>query len=228
MNLRAQEIALALASVEDRIRKAAATAGRNRSELTLIAVTKTYPTSDVQILADLGVSNFGENRSDEGSEKSQLIAATWHFQGQIQGRKLKDIASWASHIHSIDSGEHITKLSRICSEKDRKISIFLQFSLDGAPDRGGVRADQLGQLADQVAVDPNLDLAGLMCVPPVEYGFNRAFAEIAKVHSAFKMGFPDSVGLSAGMSSDFEVAIAYGATHLRVGSEILGSRAYHP
>ena len=162
------------------------------------------------------------------SEKSQLIAATWHFQGQVQGRKLKDIASWATYIHSIDSGEHITKLSRICSEKDRKISIFLQFSLDGAPDRGGVGADQLGQLADQVAGDPNLQLAGLMCVPPVEYGFDRAFGEIAKVHSAFQMGYPDAVGLSAGMSSDFEVAIAYGATHLRVGSEILGSRTYHP
>jgi uncharacterized pyridoxal phosphate-containing UPF0001 family protein len=86
----------------------------------------------------------------------------------------------------------------------------------------------LGQLADQVAADSNLHLAGLMCVPPVEYGFDRAFGEIAKAHSAFKAGFPDAVGLSAGMSSDFEVAIAYGATHLRVGSEILGSRAYHP
>jgi pyridoxal phosphate enzyme (YggS family) len=228
MNSRAQDIAVALANVEDRMTKAAATAGRKRSELTLIAVTKTYPASDVQILADLGVSNFGENRSDEGVEKSQLIAATWHFQGQVQGRKLKDIASWASYIHSMDSAEHITKLSRICAEKDRKISIFLQLSLDGAPDRGGVRADELGQLADQVGADTNLHLAGLMCVPPVEYGFDRAFGEIAKVHTAFKMGYPDAVGLSAGMSSDFEVAIAFGATHLRVGSEILGSRAYHP
>ena len=119
-------------------------------------------------------------------------------------------------------------MSRICSERDRKISIFLQLSLDGAPDRGGVLEDQLGQLADQVAADSNLQLAGLMCVPPVEYGFDRAFGEIAKVHSAFKAGYPEAVGLSAGMSSDFEVAIAYGATHLRVGSEILGSRAYHP
>ena len=228
MNTRAQEIAAALASVEDRITKAAETAGRNRSELTLIAVTKTYPASDVQILADLGVSNFGENRSDEGLEKSAAIAATWHFQGQVQGRKLKDIASWATYIHSIDSADHIRKLSRICAEMDRKISIFLQLSLDGAPDRGGVLADQLGQLADQVGADPNLHLAGLMCVPPVEYGFDRAFGEIAKVHSAFKVGFSEAVGLSAGMSSDFEVAIAYGATHLRVGSEILGSRTYHP
>jgi hypothetical protein len=228
MSQRELEIATALANVEERISKAAAAAGRERSEITLIAVTKTYPATDVEILRNLGVKNFGENRSDEGLEKSELIPATWHFQGQVQGRKLKDIALWASFIHSIDSSDHIAKLSRICSERDRKISIFLQLSLDGAPDRGGVRADQLTQLAEQVASDTNLHLAGLMCVPPVEYEFDRAFSEIADVHETFKNGYPDAAGLSAGMSSDFEVAIAYGATHLRVGSEILGSRTYHP
>ena len=228
MSQRELEIATALANVEERISKASAAAGRERSEITLIAVTKTYPATDVEILRNLGVKNFGENRSDEGLEKSELIPATWHFQGQVQGRKLKDIALWASFIHSIDSSDHIAKLSRICSERDRKISIFLQLSLDGAPDRGGVRAEQLTQLAEQVASDTNLHLAGLMCVPPVEYEFDRAFSEIADVHETFKKGFPDAAGLSAGMSSDFEVAIAYGATHLRVGSEILGSRTYHP
>ena len=228
MSQRELEIATALANVEERISKASAAAGRERSEITLIAVTKTYPATDVKILRNLGVKNFGENRSDEGLEKSELIPATWHFQGQVQGRKLKDIALWALFIHSIDSSDHIAKLSRICSERDRKISIFLQLSLDGAPDRGGVRAEQLTQLAEQVASDTNLHLAGLMCVPPVEYEFDRAFSEIADVHETFKKGFPDAAGLSAGMSSDFEVAIAYGATHLRVGSEILGSRTYHP
>ena len=228
MSQRELEIATALANVEERISKAAAAAGRERSEITLIAVTKTYPATDVEILRNLGVKNFGENRSDEGLEKSELIPATWHFQGQVQGRKLKDIALWASFIHSIDSSDHIAKLSRICSERDRKISIFLQLSLDEAPDRGGVRAEQLTQLAEQVTSDTNLHLAGLMCVPPVEYEFDRAFSEIADVHETFKKGFPDAAGLSAGMSSDFEVAIAYGATHLRVGSEILGSRTYHP
>ena len=228
MSQRAQDVAASLANVQDRISKAAAAAGRDRSEITLIAVTKTYPATDVEILRNLGVENFGENRSDEGLEKSQIIPATWHFQGQVQGRKLKDIVLWATFIHSMDSSEHIAKLSRICSDLDRKISIFLQLSLDGAPDRGGVSPDQLLQLADQVASDTNLHLAGLMCVPPVEYEFHRAFSEIAEVHSAFKLSHPGAVGLSAGMSSDFEVAISYGATHLRVGSEILGSRTYHP
>jgi pyridoxal phosphate enzyme (YggS family) len=228
MSQREIELADALKSVEKRIASAAKAAGRNRSEITLIAVTKTYPVTDVEILANLGIRNFGENRSDEGLQKAEIVPATWHFQGQVQGRKLKEIARWATFIHSIDSGDHISKLSRICSELDRRISIFLQLSLDGAPDRGGVSADQLVQLADQVASDSNLHLAGLMCVPPVGYEFNRAFSEISQVHSAFKNSHPDASALSAGMSSDFEVAIAYGATHLRVGSEILGSRTYHP
>jgi pyridoxal phosphate enzyme (YggS family) len=228
MSQREEDIAAALSSVEDRISAAATTAGRKRSEISLIAVTKTYPVTDVQILRNLGVENFGENRSDEGSEKSEIVPATWHFQGQVQSRKLKDIAHWASFIHSIDSSDHITKLSRICAERDRKISIFLQLSLDGAPDRGGVRAEELNRLADQVATDTNLHLAGLMCVPPVEYEFDRAFSEIAEAHTRFKNSHPGATALSAGMSSDFEVAIAYGATHLRVGSEILGSRTHHP
>ena len=228
MSQREEDIAAALSNVEDRISAAATTAGRTRSEVTLIAVTKTYPVTDVQILRNLGVENFGENRSDEGLEKSEIVPATWHFQGQVQSRKLKDIAHWASFIHSIDSTDHITKLSRICAERDRKISIFLQLSLDGAPDRGGVRAEELTQLAAQVATDTNLHLAGLMCVPPVEYEFDRAFSEIAEEHARFKNSHPGATALSAGMSSDFEVAIAYGATHLRVGSEILGSRTYHP
>ncbi|CAB4537508.1 unannotated protein [freshwater metagenome] len=228
MNTRSEEIATALADVQERIAKSIAAAGRNESEVTLIAVTKTHPASDVEILRNLGIENFGENRSDEGLEKSELIPATWHFQGQVQGRKLKDIARWATYIHSIDSSDHISKLSRICSENGRSISIFLQLSLDGAPDRGGVLAHELPELADQILADSNLQLAGMMCVPPVEYEFNRAFTEISKIHSGFKSRYPDAAGLSAGMSSDFEVAISYGATHLRIGSEILGSRTYHP
>ena len=228
MNQRTEDIATALADVQDRITKAAALAGRNRSEITLIAVTKTYPASDVEILRNLGIENFGENRSDEGLEKSLLFPATWHFQGQVQGRKLKDIAVWASFIHSIDSSDHIAKLSRICSEKDRSISLFLQLSLDGAPDRGGVIAGEISKLAETVAQLPNIKLAGLMCVPPVSYEHQRAFSEISDIHRGFVSAFPEAKLLSAGMSSDFEVAIAHGATHLRVGSQILGSRPDHP
>lgn len=228
MSSRELEIAAALAAVESQIAATAAKAGRDRSEITLIAVTKTYPASDVEILRNLGVQNFGENRNEEGVAKSAQVSGTWHFQGQVQSRKLRDIAGWASFIHSLDSAEHVEKLSRIATELGREISIFLQLSLDGAPDRGGVIKSELAALADSVANLPQIKLVGLMCVPPVEYEHERAFSEIAEIHQGFLGNFPAATFLSAGMSSDYEVAITHGATHLRIGSQILGSRPYHP
>jgi len=228
MSAREIEIAQALKSVEDRIGEAATKAGRARNEITLIAVTKTYPASDVEILRNLGVQNFGENRNEEGVAKSVLVSGTWHFQGQVQSRKLRDIASWATYIHSLDSADHIGKLSRIATEIGKEISIFLQLSLDGAPGRGGVVASEIRALADSVANLPQIKMVGLMCVPPVELEHERAFSEIADIHQGFLANFPTANFLSAGMSSDYEVAITHGATHLRVGSQILGSRPYHP
>jgi pyridoxal phosphate enzyme (YggS family) len=228
MSTREIEIADALKAVEARVTAAARAAGRVRSDITLIAVTKTYPASDVEILRNLGVQNFGENRSEEGVAKSAQVSGTWHFQGQVQSRKLRDIAAWATFIHSLDSAEHIEKLSRIATELGDEISIFLQLSLDGAPGRGGVVASELRALADSVANLPQIKLVGLMCVPPVELEHERAFSEIAEIHQGFLTSFPTATFLSAGMSSDFEVAVSHGATHLRVGSQILGSRPYHP
>ena len=228
MKSRADQITESLGSVEARISAAAESAGRKRSDITLIAVTKTYPVSDATILQSLGVNNFGENRSEEGAEKSSQVSGTWHFQGQVQSRKLRDIAGWATFIHSIDSQAHAEKLSRICTELGKDISIFLQLSLDGVPERGGVVAAEVFALAEKVSNLPNIKLAGLMCVPPVSLEHQRAFSDIAEIHQRFIATFPKALLLSAGMSSDFEVAIVHGATHLRVGSQILGSRSYHP
>jgi pyridoxal phosphate enzyme (YggS family) len=228
MSSRELEIADALKRVESQIAAAATLAGRNRTEITLIAVTKTYPATDVEMLRNLGVQNFGENRNEEGLAKSAQVSGTWHFQGQVQSRKLRDIAGWASYIHSLDSAEHVEKLSRIAIELEKEIAIFLQLSLDGAPGRGGVIASDILALADSVANLPQIKLVGLMCVPPVELEHERAFSEIAAIHQGFLSNFPSAKFLSAGMSSDFEVAIAHGATHLRIGSQILGSRPYHP
>ena len=228
MKSRADQITESLGSVEARISAAAESAGRKRSDITLIAVTKTYPVSDATILQSLGVNNFGENRSEEGAEKSSQVSGTWHFQGQVQSRKLRDIAGWATFIHSIDSPAHAEKLSRICTDLGKDISIFLQLSLDGVPERGGVVAAEIFALAEKVSDLPNIKLAGLMCVPPVSFEHQRAFSDIADIHQRFIATFPKALFLSAGMSSDFEVAIAHGATHLRVGSQILGSRSYHP
>ena len=209
---RREELATNLASVQERI---------TRSDVTLIVVTKTYPVSDVQILKELGVENFGENRTEEGEVKAAAVPATWHFQGGIQSRKLKDIVQWADVIHSLDSTEHALKLGQ---RAVRPMKVFLQLSLDGDPERGGVVESELAALAEVVVAAPNLTLAGLMCVPPVSAIPAEAFSQIYSVHQRFLRDFPNAQSLSTGMSGDFEVAIDHGATHIRVGSSILGSR----
>jgi pyridoxal phosphate enzyme (YggS family) len=211
---RREELAANLASVQERI---------TRSDVTLIVVTKTYPVSDVQILKELGVENFGENRTEEGEVKAAAVPATWHFQGGIQSRKLKDIVQWADVIHSLDSTEHALKLGQ---RAVRPMKVFLQLSLDGDPERGGVVESELAALAEVVVAAPNLTLAGLMCVPPVSAIPAEAFSQIYSVHQRFLRDFPNAQSLSTGMSGDFEVAIDHGATHIRVGSSILGSRTY--
>ena len=211
---RSEELAANLASVQERI---------TRSDVTLIVVTKTYPVSDVEILKELGVENFGENRTEEGEVKAVAVPATWHFQGGIQSRKIKDIVQWADVIHSLDSTEHALKLGQ---RAVRPIEVFLQLSLDGDPDRGGVVESELAALAEAVVAAPNLELVGLMCVPPVSAIPAEAFSQIYSVHQRFLSNFPNAQSLSTGMSGDFEVAIDHGATHIRVGSSILGSRTY--
>jgi pyridoxal phosphate enzyme (YggS family) len=211
---RNEELAANLASVQERI---------TRSDVTLIVVTKTYPVSDVEILKELGVENFGENRTEEGEVKAVAVPATWHFQGGIQSRKIKDIVQWADVIHSLDSTEHALKLGQ---RAVRPIEVFLQLSLDGDPDRGGVVESELAALAEVVVAAPNLELVGLMCVPPVSAIPAEAFSQIYSVHQRFLSNFPNAQSLSTGMSGDFEVAIDHGATHIRVGSSILGSRTY--
>lgn len=189
--------------------------------VTLIAVTKTFPVSDVQILQQLGVTDFGENRDAEGAEKSQLVAGNWHFQGQIQSNKLKSITSWASVIHSLDDPRHFEMIEKLAPHP---LSIFLQVSLDGAHHRGGAGVDQLYQLAEKVSASSTHTLAGLMSVPPVGMNPEAAYSQLALIRTEFVARFPKAISLSAGMSGDYEIAISHGATHIRVGSSILGSR----
>jgi pyridoxal phosphate enzyme (YggS family) len=211
---REQELAENLHAIQARI---------SRSDVTLIVVTKTYPVSDVQILRDLGVENFGENRTEEGEIKAAAVPATWHFQGGIQSRKIKEIVKWASVIHSLDNAEHAQKLGQ---KAQHLLEVFVQLSLDGDPERGGVVESEISALASVVSDEPHLHLQGLMCVPPVSTPPAEAFAKIHKVHKRFLEEFPTAKSLSAGMSGDFEIAIDHGATHIRVGSSILGQRSY--
>jgi pyridoxal phosphate enzyme (YggS family) len=215
---RKEEIAHNLETVRANIAAVAA------HPVTLIAVTKTFPSSDVQILKELGVKDFGENRDSEGAEKSAVVSGTWHFQGQIQSNKLKSITSWASVIHSLDDPRHFEIIERVAPHP---LSIFLQVSLDGAHNRGGAGVDQLYRLAELVSESKVHTLVGLMSVPPVEMDPDIAYSQLAAIRNEFLLRFPKADSLSAGMSGDYQSAISHGATHVRVGSSILGSRSPH-
>ena len=225
---RKEERSRSLADVQVRIQEATARASRKSEEVTLIAVTKTYPVSDVEILHQLGVTHFGENRSAEGLEKSALVSAHWHFQGQIQSNKIAAISSWAQTVHSLDELSHVAKFDRAVGEiSGKRLNIFIQISLDGDTTRAGVRGDDLLALGQSISATKNLDLVGLMVVPPLQAEPEKAFSEVAQIAQRFRNEFPTAQSLSAGMSGDYEIAIAHGATHIRVGSQILGPRAPH-
>lgn len=217
MTDRALELSQALSQVESEI------APYNPE---LIVVSKTYPVSDVQILSDLGARNFGENRNEEGVAKSSSVPARWHYQGEIQSKKLRQIASWAQVIHSLDSLDHAIKLNRILEESGKTIELFLQLSLDGNPERGGANAEGVIALAAAVADMGQLTLLGVMSVPPADQSATESFAKVADFHQKFLRLFPESPYLSAGMSGDYMIALEHGATHIRVGSKILGQRHY--
>ena len=223
MSTRKDEIAQNLQEVKERIKSAANSVNRDPAEVQLIVVTKTFPISDIEILRDLGELNFGENRDQEAGPKAQAIPATWHFQGQIQSNKIKSICEWADVIHSISSEKEILKFA----QSARKHQVFLQVSLDGQLGRGGASPADLAQLADLVNESNNLDLMGLMAVAPLGVEPDKAFTDLAQINQGFAGQFPNSKFLSAGMSGDFEAAIKNGATHIRVGSSILGSRSPH-
>ena len=193
-------------------------------DVNLIVVTKTYPVSDIEILYKAGLRNFGENRDHEGAQKSPLIAddAIWHFQGQIQSNKLKSILNWADYIHSLDDLNHAKKINKYLQNPK---PVFIQVSLDGLENRGGVPPHNLMAFIEDVERLPMMNTIGLMAVAPLNEEPNSAYARLAKIRSEVQSEFPSIKYLSAGMSGDYLAAIEHGATHIRVGSSILGSRA---
>jgi len=223
---RKQEIEDNLNQVRQKIAAAAAKNGRNQNEINLIVVTKTFPISDLEILYSLGLREFGENRDQEASVKAEALPKdiNWHFQGGIQSNKLKSICSWASVIHSVDQFRYAQIISEQVNTKPRQI--FIQVSLDQPPEsRGGVDPAKLVELAKQISSLSNIKILGLMAVGPVDQEVEPAFARLQQIQAGFLAHFKDAVFLSSGMSGDYEMAISYGATHLRIGSSILGIRA---
>lgn len=226
MTDRATQVALGLGDVQHRIAGACVAAGRVPAAVTLVVVTKTWPASDVRLLHALGVRDVGENRDQEASQKAADVAdlpgLRWHFVGQLQSNKARSVARYADVVHSVDR----VKLARALNDAatGRRIGCFLQVSLDGDQRRGGALTSDLAELADAVAGAERLDLLGLMAVPPLGSDLDSRFAELQELSERLRADHPAAGELSAGMSGDLETAIAHGATHVRVGSAVLGGR----
>jgi pyridoxal phosphate enzyme (YggS family) len=226
---RRAEVAAGLASVRVRIESACAEAGRDPAEVTLVVVTKYFPADDVRLLADLGVAHVGENRHQEAEAKAAACAdlpLTWHFIGGLQSNKAAAVTAYAGVVESVDRAKLVGPLGRGAQARDREVDVLLQVSLDppGREGRAGADPDDLSGLAAAVDDSAGLRMRGLMAVAPLGEDPAQAFARLAEIRAALLEEWPAATWLSAGMSGDLEQAIRAGATHVRVGSAVLGSR----
>lgn len=222
---RRQELAAGLAAVRARIAAACSAAGRPREQVTLVAVTKTWPASDVLLLRELGVRDVGENKDVEAAAKAAQVAGVrWHFVGRVQTNKARSVASYADVVHSLDRPRLATALADGARRADRCLDVLVQVSLDGDPDRGGARVADVPALAELAAGLDGLRLAGVMAVAPRGGDPRAAFDRLLAVARRLRADHPQARMVSAGMSADLEAAVAAGATHLRVGTALLGHR----
>ena len=218
-----------LETLQSRINNACQEAKRNITEITLIAVTKTYPADDMDLLKQLGIDDVGENRDQEAALKRTQVQAdfNWHFIGQLQSNKAKSVVSYAHLIHSVDRSSLAKEIQKSAQGVDKKQAVLIQLDLDQSgpdPTRGGLWPAELMALAQQITDSSHLELKGLMSVAPLEENPAVAFARLAVIRAEFLKTYPQASILSAGMSDDLEAAILHGATHLRIGSALLGER----
>ncbi|MFE5210693.1 YggS family pyridoxal phosphate-dependent enzyme [Streptomyces sp. NPDC056600] len=232
---RGEELAANLARVRDRIAAACDAAGRAHDEVTLIVVTKTYPASDVRILAELGVRQVAENRDQDAAPKAADCAdlpLSWHFVGQLQTNKVRSVAGYADMVQSVDRARLVTALSKEAVRRGREIGCLIQVALDAEEkergERGGVAPGGVEELAALIASSEGLRLGGLMTVAPLSGPYagrqRAAFDRLMDLSTALRRAHPTATMVSAGMSADLEEAVAAGATHVRVGSAVLGVR----
>ncbi|MGA4848328.1 YggS family pyridoxal phosphate-dependent enzyme [Streptomyces sp. G5(2025)] len=235
MTDRRTQLAANLAEVEERIAAACAAAGRKREEVTLIVVTKTYPASDVRILSELGVRHVAENRDQDAAPKAAQctdLPLTWHFVGQLQTNKVRSVVGYADLVQSVDRPKLVTALSTAAVRAERELGCLIQVALDaeenGRGERGGVGPGGIEELADLVAGAPGLRLDGLMTVAPLTGPYagrqQAAFERLMEFATLMRATHPAANMVSAGMSADLEQAVAAGATHVRVGTAVLGVR----
>jgi PLP dependent protein len=197
--------------------------------VTLIAVTKTYPVSDIRLLYELGVPDIGENRDQEAAPKAAECAAlgipvTWHFVGQLQTNKAASVVSYAQVIHSVDRLRLVSALGSRASQAGRVVTCLVQISVNDDPERGGAPSSQVNAVADAIAAEEGLVLGGVMAVAPLGMDPGGAFRKVRTLADEVRSAHPEAVMISAGMSADLEQAIEAGATHVRVGTALLGGR----
>ncbi|WP_299560387.1 YggS family pyridoxal phosphate-dependent enzyme [uncultured Mycolicibacterium sp.] len=238
---RKRQLATALAALRERLARAAEAAGRPVDEIKLLPVTKFFPASDVILLHELGLSDFGESREQEAARKIAEVAAAvpdpdairWHMIGRIQRNKARAVAGWAYAAHSVDNARLVDALdrgaARALAEGRRRapLRVFVQLSLDGDPERGGVdvaRPDEVDALCARVAAAEALEFVGLMGIPPLEWDADAAFERLAAELARVQRDHDRRLELSAGMSGDLEAAVRHGSTCVRVGTALLGQR----
>ena len=224
---RREELAARLADVRGRIAKACEVAGRDAGDITLIAVTKTRPASDVRLLSALGLRDVGENRDAEAAPKAAQCSEenlTWHFIGQLQTNKCASVVRYASVVHSVDRARLVHALGRAARRAERVVDCLIEVSLDGDPARGGAPAGEVAALAETLEAESGLMLRGVMAIAPLGLAPAAAFARLLDSASAVRAVRPSATVISAGMSGDLEAAVEAGATHLRIGTALLGDR----
>jgi pyridoxal phosphate enzyme (YggS family) len=217
------ELADRLSAVRAEVADAASAAGRDVAGITTIVVTKFQPVSLVRELAALGVADVGENRHQEAQAKARELAdldLTWHFVGQLQGKKARQVRAYARVIHSVDRPSLVDALR----SDESSVDCFVQVDLTDDPRRGGVAPSGLVPLVERVSDTPGLRLLGLMAVAPLGEPARPAFARVRELSERVRAIDPDASSLSMGMSHDYRDAILEGATHLRIGTAITGNR----
>lgn len=229
---RTAELAANLADVRERVARAAEAAGRAASEVTVIVVTKTWPADDVRRLASLGVVEVGENRDQEAAPKAAACAdlgLRWHFVGALQTNKCRSVATYADLVHSVDRPALVEAMGAAARRAGRTVGALVQVSLD--PEdvrrdgrRGGAAPAQVPDLAALIAETSGLELRGVMAVAPLGTDAATAFARLGPVAAELRAAHPGATIVSAGMSGDLEAAVEAGATHVRVGTAVLGAR----
>jgi len=234
-NERRAELAASLQAVQERIRKAATLVDRDPREITIVAVTKRFPVTDVVALRELGVTDVAENRHQEAVVKHQeYLDATgdeslrWHFIGQVQSNKAAAITRYADSVDTVDRVSVVGALARGAVAADRIVQCLVQVSLaedmDAQEGRGGCAPDEAVDIAAKIDVADGLVLAGVMGMAALGADPVTSYRRLALTASRVRALQPDAVVLSGGMSHDLEAAIAAGATQVRLGTAILGQR----